>query len=87
MLKKCRNNIFRVSRGQSAIEYLVLLGVVTAVALVGFKTFLPKSRSLMEEFYNVTAKGVVGDLAGNFTDADGTYSKTRKTPHPDADYP
>lgn len=46
---------------QTAIEYMLLLAVVTAIVLVGFKHYVPKSRSATEEFYNKAAIGILGD--------------------------
>ena len=46
-------------RAQTAIEYLLLLGVVTAIALVAFRTFLPKVNKASEFYYNEAAKDIL----------------------------
>ena len=53
-------------RAQTAVEYLLLLGVTTAIALVGFKVFLPKVTKSSEGYYNKAANVILGpppDLA------------------------
>ncbi len=48
-------------RAQTAIEYLLLLAVVVAIVLVGFKYLVPQSRDASEEFYNKAAIGILGN--------------------------
>ena len=47
-------------QGQVAIEYIVLLGVVTAVILFSFKNVLPVVRDHSDDFFNQTVRGVYG---------------------------
>ena len=44
---------------QSAVEYLLLLGVMTAVALVGFRVLLPKVNKSSELYYNKAANAIL----------------------------
>jgi hypothetical protein len=46
--------------GQTAIEYLILLSVTTAVALIGFQTFVPKSRQYTEQYFNAVTNALYG---------------------------
>jgi Flp pilus assembly pilin Flp len=46
--------------GQTAIEYLILLGIVTAVALIGFHTFVPQSRQYTEQYFNQVTNRLYG---------------------------
>ena len=48
-------------QAQTAMEYLLLLGVATAIALVGFKTFLPKVNSSSELYFNEAANKLLGE--------------------------
>ena len=49
------------TRGQSAIEYLILLGAVVALVLMGFQTYLPRFRETSNIYYNRVAEGIMGD--------------------------
>ena len=46
---------------QTAVEYLLLLAVVVAVVLVGFRNFLPDSQRASERYYNEVTDGLMGD--------------------------
>jgi len=48
------------SAGQAAVEYMLLLGVVVAIVLVGFKTYLPRALEASNVYYNKTAVGILG---------------------------
>ena len=48
-------------RAQTAIEYLLLLGVATVIALVGFKTFLPRVYTHSEFYFNRSAVGILDE--------------------------
>ena len=50
-----------VRRAQTAIEYMLLLGVTTVIALVGFRTMLPKERIDAERYYNTVVIGIIGE--------------------------
>ena len=56
-----RATIYTRGNGQTAIEYMLLLAVVVAIVLVGFKYLVPKSRDASEGFYNKAAIGILGD--------------------------
>lgn len=47
-------------KGQSAIEYMLLLGVVVAIVLVGFKTYFPRSSNAAEGYFNTIAVRIAG---------------------------
>jgi len=50
-----------MNKAQAAIEYMLLLAVVVAIVIVGFKTFLPKGRTSSELFFNRVTVGILGD--------------------------
>ena len=45
---------------QTAVEYLLLLGAVTAVVLVGFNVYFAKVSGQSETFFNQAARGIYG---------------------------
>ena len=49
-----------VSRGQTAVEYFILLAIVTALVLVAFRTLLPEAREDSEGFFNAVFNGIAG---------------------------
>ena len=51
----------RRKNGQTAVEYMLLLGAVTAVILVSFQTILPQAQTATEGFYNTTVNLILGD--------------------------
>jgi len=46
---------------QSTVEYLILLGAVTAVILVGFNRFILRSQEQANIFFNKAAGDIMGD--------------------------
>lgn len=48
------------NQGQTAIEYMLLLGVVVALVLIGFKVYLPQTRASANIFFNRAAIGIMG---------------------------
>ncbi len=46
---------------QSVVEYLVLLGAVTAIILVGFQAFLTRSRDQANVVFNQTVREIMGN--------------------------
>ena len=48
-------------RGQSAIEYLMLLAAVVAIILVGFKDYLPRFYQASNIYFNRVGVGIYGD--------------------------
>ncbi len=66
-------------RGQTAIEYLLLLGAVVAVVLVAIRTLLPKTTQHSEKYFRKVSQGIMGQQAGNHLWDDGqVYDKARK---------
>ena len=47
-------------RAQTAIEYMLLLGVVVALVLISFKTYLPRMRTSANTYFNRTVIGILG---------------------------
>jgi len=47
-------------QAQTVFEYLLVLGVTTAIALVGFRTLLPEARVKANEYYNQAAIKIFG---------------------------
>jgi len=55
--------------GQTAIEYLLLLGVVVAIVMVGFRTFLPRTYDTSEKYFNKVLCGMMDEPpSSNFFD-------------------
>lgn len=52
--------MYRSLKAQTAIEYMLLLGVVVAVVLVAFKTLLPGMRVSANTYFNRAAIGILG---------------------------
>ena len=65
----CRGPLFR--EGQTAIEYLVLLGVITVIVLIAFRDMLPVIRLDAQAVVNQTARGIYGE----FPNADYTFNE------------
>jgi Flp pilus assembly pilin Flp len=57
--------IGRITKGQTAVEYMLLLGVVTAIVLGGFKYFIPKVNKSSELYYNEAARAILGTPPSN----------------------
>ena len=66
MTRKCSSNH---RRSQVAVEYILLLGVVTVVVLVGFNSFLYSTHEITNLIVNQTLKGIMGVNAVNKTRA------------------
>ncbi len=47
-------------RGQSAVEYLLLLGVVVAIVLVGFQKYVPKTYNAANTYFNAVSNNIMG---------------------------
>lgn len=50
----------KIQKAQTAVEYLVLLGVTTVIVLVGFKEFLPKVNRSTELYFNYASNAILG---------------------------
>lgn len=51
---------FRKKNAQTAAEYMILLGAVAVVVLVGFTTFLPRAQRESAGFFNTTVSNIYG---------------------------
>lgn len=72
----------RQKRGQIAAEYLVLLGIVTTIVLLGFRTFLNKGVYLSDGVFNSTAAALMGTKA-SYDGMTGSYkARTYATNYP-----
>ena len=45
-------------RGQSTLEYMLLLGTVVVIVLVGFKVFLPRVQNSSDLYFNRVSYGI-----------------------------
>lgn len=48
-------------QAQSTVEYLLILGVVTAIVLVGFNGFITRSQEQANVFFNQAVSGIMGE--------------------------
>ena len=48
-------------RAQTAVEYMLLLGSVVAIVLVGFKTYLPSFEETSNYYQNQVGIGILGE--------------------------
>ena len=48
-------------KGQTAVEYMLLLGAVMVIVLVGFKSYLPSFQSTSNYYFNQVGIGILGD--------------------------
>ena len=51
----------RSREAQTAIEYLILLGVMVTIVLVGFKVYLHKAGDEAGNFFNAAAIGIMDE--------------------------
>ena len=51
----------RKNRGQTAIEYLLLLATVVAIVLIGFKKYMPVFYDAADIYYNRVGVGIYGE--------------------------
>ena len=49
------------NNGQQALEYVLLLAIVVAIVLFGFKKHVPATRDSAELYYNKVAVGILGE--------------------------
>lgn len=47
--------------GQQALEYVLLLAIVVAIVLFGFRKYIPQTRNSSELYYNRVAVGILGE--------------------------
>jgi len=50
-------------KGQSAIEYLILLATVVAIVLVGFRNYMPRFREASNTYFNRAGSAIYGDAS------------------------
>ena len=48
------------NRAQTALEYMLLLGTVMVIVLVGFKVYLPRTHNASDLYFNRVNYGIVG---------------------------
>ncbi|GEM_PF-2053070 len=60
-------------KGQTAVEYLLLLGIVVTVVLVGFSKYLPRAQQASNIYFQRVGEGVLGEPNSC---GDGTCDKT-----------
>lgn len=48
---------------QTAMEYMLLLGIVVVVVLAGFRKYIPKSKASSELYFNNISVGILGTPA------------------------
>lgn len=51
---------FSRKNAQTAAEYMLLLGAVAVIVLVGFTTFLPRAQKESEGYFNTTVINIYG---------------------------
>ena len=49
-------------KAQAAIEYMVLLGIMAAIIIGGFKFYLGSSRNQANKFFTNATIGIMGDV-------------------------
>jgi hypothetical protein len=59
-MKKRKLSCRKHERAQTAVEYMILLGTVTAVILVSFNTIMPQGQQMTEGFYNKASNLILG---------------------------
>ena len=57
-------------KAQTAVEYMILLGAVAVIVLVGFTTFLPRAQQESGGFFNTTVNAIYG------TPPEADYTRT-----------
>ena len=60
-MKICKSIKKNKRKGQSAVEYMILLGVVMGLVMVGFKTKLPEVLSQANVYYNQMTVSILGE--------------------------
>lgn len=60
ILQKKRNPII-LAKGQTAIEYMLLLGAVVAIVLIGMKIYPGQSREGADLYFNRVLVGIMGE--------------------------
>jgi Flp pilus assembly pilin Flp len=58
-MEKSKNKI-HFSRGQTALEYMLLFGVVVAIVMVGFVKYLPRTYQAANVYFDKVSEGIAG---------------------------
>jgi Flp pilus assembly pilin Flp len=58
---RLRKNLVSHTQGQTAIEYMLLLAIVVAIVLIGFKKSLPRVHNAANLYFDRVAVGIMGD--------------------------
>ena len=68
--------------GQTAVEYMLLLGAVVAIVLVGFNTYLPSLQTTSNYYFNQVGIGILGEpnRCGDGICAGGHIEDSEKCP-------
>lgn len=56
-----RTAILHSRQGQTAVEYLLLLGIVVTVVLIGFSKYLPRAQQASNIYFQRVGEGVLGE--------------------------
>ncbi len=57
-MRYCINS--KEQKGQTAVEYMLLLAAVVAIVLVGFRNYLPRFHSTSNTYFNQVGIGILG---------------------------
>lgn len=57
-----RRNDYKKDPGQAAMEYLLILGVMTAIALIAFRSMLPVARQETNLYFNAVTANFYGPM-------------------------
>ena len=49
------------TKGQTAVEYMLLLAAVVSIVLIGFKTYLPELQLTSNYYFNQVGIGILGE--------------------------
>lgn len=62
-MRRMKRKNYKKDLGQTAMEYLLILGVMTAIALVAFRTMLPVARQETNLYFNAVTTNLLGSTA------------------------
>ena len=49
-----------ITKGQTAVEYMMLLAIVMVVVLVGLKSFIPRVNRATNTYFNTVSNAIAG---------------------------
>jgi Flp pilus assembly pilin Flp len=61
MMRRIQTTLNGGHKGQTAIEYMLLLAIVVAIVLIGFKKSLPRVQNAANLYFDRAAVGIMGD--------------------------